>query len=48
MTVSEFMQKYNISETEMSTFSEYDYIITNDGSLDDLREKIKKAFTTEV
>ena len=41
-------QKLHISETEMSTFSEYDYIITNDGSLDDLREKIKKAFTTEV
>ena len=41
-------QKKHISETEMSTFSEYDYIITNDGSLDDLREKIKKAFTTEV
>ena len=41
-------QKRHISETEMSTFSEYDYIITNDGSLDNLREKIKKAFTTEV
>ena len=41
-------QKKHISETEMSTFSEYDYIITNDGSLDNLREKIKKAFTTEV
>ena len=41
-------QKAHVSETEMSTFSEYDYIITNDGSLDDLREKIKKAFESEV
>ena len=41
-------QKKHISETAMSTFSEYDYIITNDGSLDDLREKVKQAFQLEV
>ena len=41
-------QKRHVSETEMSTFPEYDYIIINDGSLDDLREKIKHAFQLEV
>ena len=41
-------QKAHISETEMCTFPEYDYIITNDGSLDDLREKVKQTFQLEV
>lgn len=41
-------QKAHISETEMSTFSEYDGIIINDGSLNNLREKIKQTFQSEV
>ena len=41
-------QKLHISETEMSTFSEYDGIIINDGSLEDLRKKVKHAFQLEV
>ena len=41
-------QKLHISETEMSTFSEYDKVIINNGSLDDLREKVKQAFQLEV
>lgn len=41
-------QKLHISETEMITFSEYDKVIINDGSLDDLREKVKQAFQSEV
>ena len=41
-------QKSHISEIEMNTFSEYDEIIINNGSLDDLREKVKQAFQLEV
>ena len=41
-------QKKHISETEMTTFSEYNEVIINNGSLDDLRAKIKQAFQSEV
>lgn len=41
-------QKLHISETEMNTFSEYDGVIINNGSLDDLREKVKQTFRSEV
>lgn len=41
-------QKAHISETEMSSFAEYDWTIINDGSLEDLKEKIRKAFESEV
>lgn len=41
-------QKSHISETEMNSFAEYDHIITNDGSLEDLREKVKRTFKSEV
>ena len=44
----EMLRKALNDNKDLDLAFEYDYIITNDGSLDDLREKIKKAFITEV
>lgn len=41
-------QKKHPSEIEMSSFNKFDKVIINNGTLEDLQEKIKQAFQSEV